>query len=335
MQRTARAPALRPVRQTVALDGGPAGRLDPELGTMRDAHRKGRPMSEPYPPPPKPWETTGYRNLDVARLMRATFRQRRRLAEYYPWVPVSISRIGSPYCSSVAPYPVGALVRLWNGWNYLRGRCPECSGPVVGYSFAGGLSAGHVNGVCRRCALVVSRWIPGIGAIMAGIRPILANTPFSLTGGSVPMPDRKPVALIAVLQELGATDLPAPDSPGFQPRPIKVSGSKEGDQTEPNEATKMARSSRNQRKPRRATPGPRRYVVKEVVSTMAWTGTIWAVGCSSRESAERALKKRVARNMAEVGEPGAVMAFDREIGCLISWSDGVANPQAAVRWWFR
>jgi len=52
-------------------------------------------------------------------------------------------------------------------------------------------------------------------------------------------------------------------------------------------------------------------------------------------SAERALKRRVARNMAERDEPGAVMAFDREIRCLISWSNGVANPQAAVRWWFR
>jgi hypothetical protein len=66
----------------------------------------------------------------------------------------------------------------------------------------------------------------------------------------------------------------------------------------------------------------------------AWSGAIWAVGCSSRESAERALRKRVARNMAEEGEAGAVMAYDRQIRRLIAWSDGIANPQAAVRWWF-
>jgi hypothetical protein len=72
-----------------------------------------------------------------------------------------------------------------------------------------------VSGVCLHCASMLTRFIWGIHAIMTGIRPILAGTPFSVTGGSVPMRDKAPTALIAVLQELGESDLPSPRSPGL------------------------------------------------------------------------------------------------------------------------
>jgi hypothetical protein len=167
------------------------------------------------PSPPGRWNACGHRNQDLARLFGATFRQRRQLAEHYAWVPAPPSSVGSPYCRSVAPYPAGALVRLWNGWDYLRGRCPDCRGPALGFALAGGLAGGHVLGVCLQCASMLTQFIPGIHAIMAGIRPILAGTPFSVTGGSVPMRDRAPTALIAVLQELGESNLPSPSSPGL------------------------------------------------------------------------------------------------------------------------
>jgi hypothetical protein len=175
-------------------------------------------MPTPSSPPPAPWESLGYRNFHLARLFAAMFRQRRGLAAYYPWVPVTPARIGSPYCRSVAPYPAGALVRLWGGWDYLRGRCPRCGGSALGFAFVGGLSAGHVTGVCRRCATLVSRFVWGIGTIMRGIRPVLEGTPFGLTGGAVAMPERAPVGLIAVLQELGESGLPSPRARGFLPR---------------------------------------------------------------------------------------------------------------------
>jgi hypothetical protein len=175
-------------------------------------------MSHPASPRPAPWKSAGYRNFHLARLFRAMFRQRRRLGAWYPWVPVPPARIGSPFCRSVAPYPAGALVRLWGGWDYLRGRCPACGGPAIGFAFAGALSEGCVTGVCRRCAMMLARWVPGIGAIMQGIRPVLADTPFGLTGCSVAMPRAAPVALLAVLQELGESKLPSPRSRGFLPR---------------------------------------------------------------------------------------------------------------------
>jgi hypothetical protein len=169
-------------------------------------------------PPPTPWESLGYRNFHLAHLFQAMFRQRRRLAAWYPWVLVPPSRVGSPYGTGVAPYPAGALVRLWGGWDYLRGRCPACGGPVLGFAFAGGLSSGHVTGVCRRCATMATRFVWGIGTIMRCIRPVLEGTPFGLTGGTTPVPNRAPVALIAVLQELGESHLPRPDARGFRPR---------------------------------------------------------------------------------------------------------------------
>ncbi len=159
------------------------------------------------------WESLGYRNPDFARLLDATFRQRRRLAAMYPWVPVPQCRIGSPYVQGV--YPVGALIRMWSCWDQVRGRCPVCGGPVLGFAFAGGLSAGSVTGVCRRCATVVSRWIWGLGTIMEGIRPALSGTPFSVSGDRTRMGHYAPVALVAALQELGETDLPSPRAEGF------------------------------------------------------------------------------------------------------------------------
>ena len=279
---------------------------------------------------PTPWESVGRRDPDRARLYRAVFQHRTELAACYPWVSI-------PQCSGAfrfgeheRPCPMGALILLWERWPLLRGGCPACKAPALGISFGGYLSGGSIGGICLGCHLVVSRWIAGISRIRRGVEPILKNTPFYLRSGYGVGSSGVPAALIAVLQELGASDLPAANSPSFQTKDPE-----EEDEPTAKKAASAARPKQPRPRAGRAPiKGPRRYVVKEVVSSMAWTGAIWAVGCSSRESAERALKKRVARNIADHGEPGTVMAFDREIRCLISWSDGVANPQAAVRWWF-
>lgn len=207
-------PAHRLSRGHAACDYTSRAALHPAAPSSR---RNGS-MPTRYPSPPGPWEACGERSQDLAGLFSATFRQRRQLAEHYPWVPAPPASVGSPFCRSVAPYPAGALIRLWNGWDYLRGRCPECGGPTLGFAFAGGLAGGHVSGVCLRCARMLTRFIWGIHAIMAGIRPILAGTPFSVTGGNVPMRAIiawMPTALIAVLQELGESNLPSPSSPGL------------------------------------------------------------------------------------------------------------------------
>lgn len=64
----------------------------------------------------------------------------------------------------------------------------------------------------------------------------------------------------------------------------------------------------------------RPYLVRERVETMAWSGTIWAVGCNTWESAERAFHNRVARNVADGGDAGTVEGFDRRRGLLICWT---------------
>jgi hypothetical protein len=163
-------------------------------------------------PRPLPWESLGYRNPELAHLFGAAFRKRRLLAAWYPWVPAPPARVGSPYCRSNACYPVGALIRLWRGWDYLRGPCPECGGSGLGFVFAGALSSGCVTGVCGRCATMLTRFVPGIGAIMGGIRPVLEGTPFSLTGLPAPTTDWAPLALVAALGELGESGLPDPRS---------------------------------------------------------------------------------------------------------------------------
>jgi len=282
---------------------------------------------------PTPWESVGRRDPDRARLYRAVFQYRTELATCYPWVYLPQWRGAFKFGELERPCPMGALILLWDRWPLLRGGCPECKAPALGISFGGYLIGGSIGGICLGCDVLVSRRIAGTSPIRSGVEPILKNTPFYLRTGYGVGSSGAPAALIAVLQELGATDLPAANSPSFQAEDAE---SEEEDEPAATEANVVAQHKRPRSRAARApVKSPPRYVVKEVVSGMAWSGAIWAVGCLSRESAERALKRRVARNMAEGGEPGAVMAFDREINCLISWSDGVADPKAAVRWWFR
>ena len=284
-------------------------------------------MSSETDLPVAPWEPEGTRNLAYARLFRAVYQCRSDLVAHYRWVPIAAGKGTFTFGVNDRPLPVGALIRLWRYWPYLRGHCPECNGMALGHSFSGYLSAGGIVGVCIACGLVVSRWIGGIGRITGAIIPILENTPYYLrTGWGVRM-EGPPVGLIAVLQELGAADVPGRDDPDFQTEAQETAG--EADTAE------KATPVRRKRKRPGAERRPRRFLVKEVVSGMAWSGTIWAVGCSSIESAQRALEKRVAKNIQEHGSPGAVMAFDRETKTLVLWSDEIEKPEAAARWWFK
>lgn len=45
--------------------------------------------------------------------------------------------------------------------------------------------------------------------------------------------------------------------------------------------------------------GPRRYLVKEVVSMPVWTGVAWAVGCTHLPSAEGLFERKVAESKAD------------------------------------
>ena len=78
---------------------------------------------------------------------------------------------------------------------------------------------------------------------------------------------------------------------------------------------------------------PRPFVVKEIITAMSWSGTVWAVSCATRESAIRAFERRVSRNFLENGEVGAVMVFDRRARRLIVWTSDINNPVAAAKYW--
>ena len=274
-----------------------------------------------------PWKSEGAKNHAYGRLFRAVYQCRSDLVAHYRWVPIAPGKGTFTFGVNDRPLPVGALIRLWRYWPFLRGHCPECNGMALGHSFSGYLSVGGVTGVCIACGLVVSRWIGGMSRITSAIIPILENTPYHLRSGWGVRMEGAPVGLIAVLQELGALDVPGRDDPGFQTGARESTG-------EADTAEKEA-PARRRRKRRGAERRPRRFVVKEVVSGMAWTGTIWAVGCTSKESAQRALEKRVARNIEEHGSPGAVMAYDRETKVLVYWSDEIQKPQTAAKWWFK
>jgi hypothetical protein len=79
---------------------------------------------------------------------------------------------------------------------------------------------------------------------------------------------------------------------------------------------------------------PRRFVAKEIVEAMAWSGTVWAVGCKTRESALRAFDRRLARNLL-VDEEGSVVVYDRKSRKLICWTSNITDPKLVARYWCR
>ena len=89
------------------------------------------------------------------------------------------------------------------------------------------------------------------------------------------------------------------------------------------------------RHPNRANRGPsihegagllsRRFLVQEVTSWPGYSGSIWAVGCTTREQAMRSLDWRVLRNLFDEGTPGDVLVFDRRTRRAIAWTTETAK----------
>jgi hypothetical protein len=68
---------------------------------------------------------------------------------------------------------------------------------------------------------------------------------------------------------------------------------------------------------------------------MSWSGTVWAVACSTEASADAAFRRRVAANLIDRDDPGAVFVYDRHRRRLIRWTEEVGDPKAAAKWWGR
>ena len=157
---------------------------------------------------PPSWRLHLRRDPPLRQLLRALYRHRGALLAHYPHVPLTPERTS-----------LGALILLWERWDYVRGRCPKCRAVVLGVTFGGLLSCGSVTGCCLGCARLVSRFIGGAGLIQSAINERLRDTPYRLTltaqappadageftyggwGWSLP---GKLAELEAVLQELGA-----------------------------------------------------------------------------------------------------------------------------------
>jgi hypothetical protein len=90
-------------------------------------------------------------------------------------------------------------------------------------------------------------------------------------------------------------------------------------------------------KPARLRTAPagcqRRFIVREVVYSMN-AGIVWAVGCTALETAVRSFGRRVKRDVQVWGEPGAIMAFDRQRRRLVCWTDKITDHVGAARYWF-
>src|SRR5690606_42142216 len=93
----------------------------------------------PTDPPPQPWECVPRLRPDMARLLSAMHRHRHALLAFYPLVPIAPPRWDHQHGA-----PVGALLLLWDRWDYARGQCPRCNGTAFATSWGGLLSSGSV-----------------------------------------------------------------------------------------------------------------------------------------------------------------------------------------------
>jgi hypothetical protein len=69
----------------------------------------------------------------------------------------------------------------------------------------------------------------------------------------------------------------------------------------------------------------RRHLVQEVASWIGYTGSTWAVGCTTNESALRAFDRRAIRSSLDEGEVGHILVYDREQGEVLAWSSETAR----------
>lgn len=77
---------------------------------------------------------------------------------------------------------------------------------------------------------------------------------------------------------------------------------------------------------------PRPFAVVELVAEFMYHGRVWTVGCLTAEAAEASFRRRVARNLAASGNPGAVIAFRREGRQPICWTDEVLDAKGALEY---
>jgi hypothetical protein len=71
----------------------------------------------------------------------------------------------------------------------------------------------------------------------------------------------------------------------------------------------------------------RRYVVKMVTSSPAWTGTVWAFGCKHLASAQALFHRR--SGDVEAGDCSALLLIDRDEGKVLQ-SVGTNDPEQTV-----
>ena len=116
---------------------------------------------------------------------------------------------------------MAALLLVWNRWDYASGPCPRCGAPALATSFGGVLSIGSVSGCCTGCGGVVTRVGCGVAWVKRYCEQATAGTPYRIPIRSFPggwVLRGEPRELVAVLQEVGATDVPNPRARAFRRR---------------------------------------------------------------------------------------------------------------------
>ena len=162
------------------------------------------------------WRVHAKRDPALRRLLRALYQHRREILAHYPAVPIADET------------EIAAIILLWERWESLRGRCPECGSDVLGVGLGGLLSIGVVTGCCLGCARLLSHDIGGAPSIQSAVTDWLRDTPYRLTLMSRPTPPSSGQLayggwgwglsaalpeLTAVLEELGAFDSDAAPPP--------------------------------------------------------------------------------------------------------------------------
>ena len=77
---------------------------------------------------------------------------------------------------------------------------------------------------------------------------------------------------------------------------------------------------------RGAYPRNRRFLVKEIIENMCWSGAIFACACKTRESALRCFERRLARNERLGVGTGLLSVIDRRTGTVLASTQSESDP---------
>jgi hypothetical protein len=160
---------------------------DPQVDHREGGARRSPPGKNDWQTgnPEKNWYHPRGEGEAEAFAVRMVLRYRRELDPWLHFPNGSCHRFGP----EEKPMPIGALLLLWERWDFMTGRCARCGETIYGYTFWGEWHQYGITGCCIGCGITYCRSLSGLERVNSFVSKHLDDTPFRLaccTGMAAP-----------------------------------------------------------------------------------------------------------------------------------------------------